>query len=76
MRGRQWLTLCSICFFDQTKMFLRMVSEEKVEIYRNLILEGDASATALAVIDRVYVAGLAATANGQVLPGVAIGNRC
>lgn len=48
--GRQWLTLCSICFFDRTKMFLRMVSEEKVEIYRNLILEDDARALVSAVL--------------------------
>ena len=40
--GRQWLTLCSICFFCRTRMLLRIVTEEKVENYRNLIMKGEA----------------------------------
>lgn len=50
MRKRQWLTLCSICFFDVKRIFLRTGSEEKVEIFRKLILEDDARVMVSAVL--------------------------
>ena len=71
---RQWLTLCSICFFAGRKCFLGYFRKKNLKTIEMYNWNGKPGTLDLAVLAWGQVAGCAAAATGQVIPGIAIGN--
>lgn len=74
--GRQWLTLCSICFFAGRKCFLGQLRRAMLKLIEIQLWKKMPGALGMAVLAWAKAGGYAAAATGQVLPGVPIRTEC